>query len=285
MFFYKTYQPCAVLRPYVSSYSVVENETAVSHKILPRAAFILGIRYKGNMTLQSATKEVMRTGFTSGVMGIQDTCRIFSKDAGTGMLAINFTPIGAAALLRLPLNEIFNQAYPLHDFFCQRLIAELEERVTCAIDQVERIRITESFLQRIMGDYQQDQLIKEGVQLIQRAKGIIRADELAKQLFISPARLEKRFRSVVGTTPKKYASMIRIASILNGWRSGLSLTGLAQDFGYFDQAHFNHYFKDYTGVTPKQLLSPGMSANRDDQPPCGFVYASNVRMINKDLCD
>lgn len=281
MFFYKTYQPCAALKPYVSSYSVVENETAVSHHILPRAAFILGILYKGNMTLQSATKEVMRTGFTSGVMGIQDTCRIFSKDAGTGMLAINFTPTGAAALLRLPLNEVFNQAYRLYDFFKSSLIAELEERVAGAADHAERIRIAEFFLQRMINGYQPDQLIGESVQLIRQTGGIIRADELARRLCISPARLEKRFRSAVGTTPKKYASMTRIASVLHGLRSGVSLTGLAFDFGYFDQAHFNHYFKNYTGLTPKQLLSGNISGQQQDQPPCGFVYASNVRMMNE----
>lgn len=281
MFFYKTYQPCAALKPYVSSYSVVENETAVSHHILPRAAFILGILYKGNMTLQNAARQVMGTRFSSGIMGIQDTYRVFSKDPGTGMLAINFTPTGAAALLRLPLNEVFNQAYRLHDFFKSSVIAELEERVAGAADHAERIRITEFFLQRMINGYQPDQLIGESVQLIRQTGGIIRADELARRLCISPARLEKRFRSAVGTTPKKYASMTRIASVLHGLRSGVSLTGLAFDFGYFDQAHFNHYFKNYTGLTPKQLLSGNISGQQQDQPPCGFVYASNVRMMNE----
>mgnify|MGYP002622144926 CR=1 FL=1 len=33
---------------------------------------------------------------------------------------------------------------------------------------------------------------------------------------------------------------------------GRSLTEIAADLGYFDQSHFVHDFKAYTGLTPKK---------------------------------
>jgi AraC-like DNA-binding protein len=269
MFFYKVFQPSPALQPYVYNYSIVENNYAVMHNIMPRAAFILGILYKGSMELETSGGQSMAAGFTSGVMGIQDAYRTFYKAPGTGMLAVNFTPTGAAALLPLPLQELFNQACTLDNLFKRQLVAGLEERVAGAKDTAGRIRETESFLLQMIKGPQQDPLVYAGVKAIQRAKGIIKAEELAKALFISPGRLEKRFKKTVGATPKKFASLVRIAAVLKEVPSGKSLTALAYDAGYFDQPHFIHDFRHYTGYSPKQLLP-----HTCGQPPCGFVYGS-----------
>lgn len=281
MFFYRTYLPCAALTPYVCNFSIIENTDAVAHHIVPRAAFILGILYKGGMELATASGNILDARFQSGLMGLQDRYRLFRKKPGTGMLAVNFTPTGAAAFFRLPLDALFNHAYALNSFFKASIITELEEQVTLAAGAAERIQVLEAFLLNLLKTQKQDLLINAGVAKIDAVKGILRAEELAKALHISPGRLEKRFRETVGTTPKKYASMIRMAAVLKAFRTEGPLTALAYEFGYFDQAHFNHDFRAYTGYTPKQLSTPAIR-QQTDQPPCGFVYASDMIMKNGD---
>ena len=278
MFLYKVYAPAPALQPFVNNYSIVENSVPVVHNILPKAALILGIKYGGNMEL-STQDQVVSEGFVSGLMGIQDSYRVFSKTANTGMLAINFTEAGAGAFFNVPLNELYNSGYTLDLFVRNSSAAQLEEEISIARSADERVRIAERFLFSILRQQEQDKIILASLEAIRQANGIIRTDDLARQLYISSSRFEKRFRNVVGTSPKKFASMIRIESIIKGYQNNSPLTKLAYDSGYFDQAHFNRDFKNYTGLSPKQLFANWMVGTGNVQQPCGFIYGGDVMPV------
>jgi AraC-like DNA-binding protein len=69
----------------------------------------------------------------------------------------------------------------------------------------------------------------------------------------------KRFSEAFGCSPKQYRSIMRLQSTLKSLQLGHSdsLSALAAQQGYYDQAHFIHDFKKYTGMTPsafKKLL-------------------------------
>ena len=281
MFLYSVYEPAAALKPYVNNYSIVENTVPVSHNILPKAALILGIKYSGNMELASP-EGVVSEGFVSGLMGIHDSYRIFSKPANTGMLAINFTEAGAGAFFDIPLNELYNSGFTLDTFVRNSRVAQLEEEITLARTALERVQVAEHFLFSLLREAAQDKIILESIAMIRAARGIIRAEDLAKQLYISSSRFEKRFRAIVGTSPKKFASMIRIESVIRSYQSGTTLTDVAYDSGYFDQAHFNRDFKSYTGLSPRQMLSNWINPE-EPQQPCGFIYGGDIMPVRTRL--
>ena len=54
-----------------------------------------------------------------------------------------------------------------------------------------------------------DALVAKAVNLIVNSNGTLRITELSQRLYISQSPLEKRFRKVVGATPKKFSSIIR----------------------------------------------------------------------------
>ena len=114
----------------------------------------------------------------------------------------------------------------------------------------QRIKIVEQFLISQLKDIQTDKLIVEAVRLIYQSKGTIRIKELNEKLFISQSPLEKRFRKVVGTTPKKFASIVRFSTVLDSLDHAKSLTEICYENGFFDQAHFIKDFKQFTGETP-----------------------------------
>ena len=96
-------------------------------------------------------------------------------------------------------------------------------------------------------------LIVEAVKLIYQTKGTIRIKELNQRLFISQSPFEKRFRKLVGTTPKKFSSIVRFNTILNSLTNTKSLTEICYENNFFDQAHFIKDFKQFTGDTPENF--------------------------------
>lgn len=99
-------------------------------------------------------------------------------------------------------------------------------------------------------DIQVDKLIIEAVRLIYHSKGTIRIKELNEKLFISQSSFEKRFRKVVGTTAKKFASIVRFNTVLDNLNETKPLTEICFENNFFDQAHFIKDFKQFTGDTP-----------------------------------
>ena len=116
-----------------------------------------------------------------------------------------------------------------------------------------RIQIVERFLVSQLKDIHTDKLIVEAVKLIYQTKGTIRIKELNEKLFISQCPFEKRFRKVVGTTAKKFASIVRFNSVLDNLNHIKSLTEICYENNFFDQAHFIKYFKHFTGDTPENF--------------------------------
>lgn len=97
-----------------------------------------------------------------------------------------------------------------------------------------------------------DKLILEAVKLIYQSKGTSRIKELNKKLLISQSPFEKRFRKVVGTSAKKFASIVRFNSVLTDMNEAKSLTQICYENNFFDPAHFIRDFKHFTGDTPEK---------------------------------
>lgn len=275
MFLYKVYEPAPVLRPYVANYAVVENTAPLTHHILMKAALVMSVTYKGHMNLSGTEEKVFET-LSSGLAGVQNQYRTIEKVANTGVLFINFTETGAAAFFDLPLHELNNEGVALDLMLPASKVAQLEEMVALARSTDERVAQADAFLYALLPEHRQDLLVVAAIELIRQANGNIRVEELARQLFISISRLEKRFKQVAGTSPKKFASMVRIESIIKNYQAGISLTNLAYSAGYFDQAHFIRDIRQATGMAPRQLFGSLAVIDGQAEQPCGFIYGSNI---------
>ena len=84
--------------------------------------------------------------------------------------------------------------------------------------------------------------------------GIIRLEQLAEETGYSERYLNKCFHRETGLSPKQFAKIIRFQKSVTALNDSgeISLTEIAANAGYFDQAHFVHDFKAYTGLTPKR---------------------------------
>jgi AraC-like DNA-binding protein len=83
-----------------------------------------------------------------------------------------------------------------------------------------------------------------------------KVDDLSSILNVTPTTLRNLFNKHVGISPKDLIKIHRIKKTLDfDLTSEESLTQLAFELKYFDQAHFCKDFKDSTGISPKQYFS------------------------------
>lgn len=243
--------PTLRLRPYIKYFAISENDTTAEYKVFPFTGLVAGFQYCGKLT--AISQEIETPLASSGVTGISDSFRIFKNSAGIGTILVYFTETGFSHFNSNPVHELFNKSIALEDVFGKSHIAGFEEKLSNAHSDRERIRVTEQFFLSMLKDIQSDKIIIEAVKLIYDSKGAIRISELNKKLLISQSPFEKRFRKLVGTSPKKFASIVRFNSVLRELSNRKSLTDLCYDNNFFDQAHFIKDFRSYTGETPEQF--------------------------------
>src|SRR5262249_53430653 len=83
------------------------------------------------------------------------------------------------------------------------------------------------------------------------------------RLGLSPRRFIEVFRDEVGVTPKAFSRVRRFQRVLGLVEDATDVdwSAVALDAGYFDQAHFNHDFREFAGVSPSMYLKYRASRN------------------------
>lgn len=239
------------LKPYIKYFVVSENALGSEYKVFPSSGLVIGFQYKGQLaTIKNNTENKLKS---AGITGISDSYKVFKNSAGIGTVLVYFTEIGFTHFASHPANELFNLSLSLDNIFDKNKIAEVEDKLALAITDKQRIKVVEQFLTTQLKDIETDKLIVEAVKLIYQSKGTIRIKELNEKLFISQSPFEKRFRKVVGTTAKKFASIVRFHSVLDNMSETESLTAICYENNFFDQAHFIRDFKQFTGDTPENF--------------------------------
>lgn len=77
------------------------------------------------------------------------------------------------------------------------------------------------------------------------------------QIGLTPKRFIQAFRDATGFTPKVFCRIQRFQRALNRMENGASMdwAGVALDSGYYDQAHFIHDFRAFSGINPTTYMA------------------------------
>lgn len=243
--------PTHKLKPYIKYFVVSENDIESVYKVFPSSGLVIGFQYKGQLTTVKDNRENTLT--SAGITGISDGYKIFRNSNDIGTVLVFFTEIGFTHFATHPADELFNLSISLDDIFNKSSVAEVKEKLAIATTDKQRISIVEQFLLAQLKHIEADKLIVQAVKLIYQSKGTIRVKELNEKLFISQSPFEKRFRKVVGTTAKKFSSIVRFNTVLDSLNETKTLTEICYENDFFDQAHFIKNFKQFTGDTPENF--------------------------------
>ena len=75
-------------------------------------------------------------------------------------------------------------------------------------------------------------------------------NELASKFSLSTRQFDRKFKIYSGFSPKMYLRLTRLQNALKQYGCDKSLTRIAYECGYYDQSHFIHDVKAFTGYHP-----------------------------------
>ncbi len=240
--------PSPELAPYVRSYTFVEFDGASTSALLPASGVALALRYRGEA--RSAHGKLPDAALT----GLRSTVRRLSTSAGGGVIVAAFREAGAARFFAAPMHELFERTVALGDVVPRGEAAEVSARVADARDDSTRVAAVEAFLRRRLSSARCDPLVERAAAEVRSSGGQLRIAALAERLGIGIDALEKRFRAVVGATPKQLASVVRVRRAVELHQRGASLTLAAFEAGYSDHSHFIREFRRVTGQAPRDFF-------------------------------
>ena len=170
-------------------------------------------------------------------------------------LVVVLQPYGAHHLWRLPASELKDQFMPAA-IAVGKAAGTITKELLLKRNVQERIDLLNEFLLKQAGNgLQPDQLVMQAIHQIHATEGTMPVQSLLQLLKVNERTLERKFKNHTGISPKYYSGIVRVnssAKKLQRKQQVSTLTHLAYDANYCDQAHFIRDFKKFTGITPQQ---------------------------------
>jgi len=210
--------------------------------------------YKGSF--DEITNGKNEISFMAGLHGPSQHFRRFITGESFGIFGVYFYPFALPQLFSIPACELSNQTPDLIALLGNEG-AELEEKIMLADNNMERVRIMSYFLQKKIIEKNDERLnaIKYIINQIIHSGGLVPVKELANQSFLSVRQFERNFKLYSGFNPKLYSRIIRFQATTQQYgHNKNNLTDIAYECGYYDQSHFIHDFKQFSGYHPKQYF-------------------------------
>lgn len=169
----------------------------------------------------------------------------------TRMVGVELYPWGAIRLLG-PLSSNSESLCTIPAQVSPALAARMQ-RLLVAGQQDEALQVLEEWLLALAArvDLEPTAAVLAATRLVE-TDGLGTVTDLADGVGLSVRQLERQFREQVGMSPKSLARLTRFEAAQRRIYDGreLSLTRLAHDLGYADQAHFSREFRAFAEQSP-----------------------------------
>jgi AraC-like DNA-binding protein len=256
---YTVHTPTKELQPFVKCFWILEDDGSdipARQRVVPDGCMELIFHYGDlyEQFFEDGTSIIQPRSFVFG----QITNYIEIAPTGvSGIVAARFLPDGLMAFINMPVTALENKAVPIADVFGEKG-KFLEEKVMQAGDNLQRIQLMEQFLlSRLAATATIDLIAKNCVDVIFQSQGQLSVVDLADKMKINRRNIERKFTTAIGMSPKQLARVVRLQATIRmlEQKKFSSLTSLAYENGYYDQAHFIKDFREFTGVSPKSFFS------------------------------
>jgi AraC-like DNA-binding protein len=173
------------------------------------------------------------------------------------LMGVHFKPGGAFPFFRLPMDELRDTHVSLDELWGARAV-ELRQRLLPARTSQEMFRILERFLlAQTVRPLQRHPAVGFALQDFETAADARSIAEVADQIGLSQRRFIQLFRREVGLTPKVYGRIRRFQKVVRlvGTGRRFEWSDVALACGYFDQPHFIHDFRAFSGINPSTYVA------------------------------
>jgi AraC-like DNA-binding protein len=171
-------------------------------------------------------------------------------DGHSQAFGIKFRPGTFRGVFGRPVSELADQSLPIGALFGADAVV-LNEVLDC--EDAEAVTLASDFLRaRLPALDEPARLASRIVDCAAEDLELHSADALARRFDMSLRTLQRLFNDCVGVGPKWVIKRYRMHEAVARVQAGqaVSWAALAQDLGYFDQAHFSADFRRLVGETP-----------------------------------
>ena len=251
---------CPALRTYVRGYcGYFESATALTPRVeLPSGSvgLIVGlgpaveVAYPGH-------RHRLTARMTSFVAGLHDSHAVVKATGWQQGLQIELTPVGAHMLLDVSMDSLANRVVEL-DQVLGRFAAQLVERLYETASWPSRFDVLDAVItSRLAIARAPAPAITWALRRLTETRGLVGIGALAEELGSSRQYLAAGFREQVGLPPKTLARILRFQHVIRvlEHEGEARLAQVADECGYYDQAHLNRDFRAFAGRTPSQFLA------------------------------
>ncbi len=205
-----------------------------------------------NQTLRE--KQVCKKAWASGVR-----TEYISIPSGkeTAMLVICFKKGMAYPFFPFPMDEMTDRVVNT-DLIWGAEFEMLREQLLEEKEAEIRFTITENFLtDHYLSKVEVNRCVTYAVDRIVSQPDQISLGSLYDRIGYSRKHFTGMFKSHIGVTPKAYAKILRFQKAIAEIEANekINWAAIAHDSGFYDQAHFIHDFKYFSGFTPKDYLN------------------------------
>jgi AraC-like DNA-binding protein len=253
---YKEYAPHTSLQDHVKCFWIMEREYTPEHpteNVTPDASIELIVNFGDPYVLQTEGAPD-RTMPRAILMGLQSKPLIFRCDGTVKLVATRFYAWGALPFLAdraQGLNKLPNTLGREWD----DLAARIEHSVRQGDFDAAVATVEDHLIERLLTASVDLKKIQSAAMMLHLQRGQFRIADLAEHCNLSSRQLQRQFQDVVGVSAKTLARSMRFEEIRKRlmFEPDQSLTDLAYEYGYADQAHFIHDFKEFADRTPSEF--------------------------------
>ncbi|GGH09530.1 helix-turn-helix domain-containing protein [Paenibacillus segetis] len=241
------YEPAASLSQFIEHYWVVRwnlnGKAPFRQVILSYPNVNLAFEYENN--------EIF-----TGVYGVTTTTypRLLNDEGR--VLGVKFRPGGFYPFWQQPILLLTDKVLGFRDVFGIDE-KELEQQIFAMENEEEMVQLAEQFLlDRLPEQDDNVELINRIIQFTVDNRQITKVEDIVQQFGMNKRTLQRLFSRYVGVSPKWVIKRYRLQEAVEIMEKDAALDWpkLAQDMGYYDQAHFIKDFKAMIGKSPEEYV-------------------------------
>src|SRR5690606_14689024 len=136
----------------------------------------------------------------------------FGYPPRTRSVGVHFKPWGLAPFLPMPAAELCDRPATIEQVWGPRAVAELRDRLATADGPHAMLALLEDELMRRLREPAGLGLVRHTSRVIAATRGAVAIGDLGEAAGVSSTHLARRFRELVGVTPKRLARTWRFAA-------------------------------------------------------------------------
>jgi AraC-like DNA-binding protein len=180
----------------------------------------------------------------------------FSYPIPSRSVGVHVKPWGLAPFLPMAAVELRDRTATIEQVWGRPTIAALRDQLAGAAEPDQMLTLLEEALMRQLREIHGLDLVRHVSAAIAATGGTVPIGDLIAAGGVSSTYLARGFKEIIGVTPKRLARAHRFSTTVLAIDPAepIDWADLAARAGYFDQAHFAHEFREFTGFTPTQYI-------------------------------